>query len=356
MIKESGQEKVIRFIQSNIRTEEWVLLVFWAVYTILCLTTKTGLNLDLVFLKYFKFFAVYIVWMFFITRIIIPYADGWEPKEPLLEKLKHFAFRKQKGMQELIATDKEVVRGCFVLFGSLSCYSNLKQRIPGINSTIGDPFFAKLDEILVGPNFAPWMEEITRENKWLRDFLGDTYMHGYFWMVVLLFLAYMRRDRSALRWIFNSVAFTYLVALLITVIYPSYGLFFLEPERFDWINGGIERSQNMLIRTYNKNMPLIDTEQTIYAKTFAGIAAFPSLHIGHMIILFLIALKMFRVYALVIIGVTFFTFMATIAFGWHYSVDAIGGLVVACFVTFSLHLIIYKESLFKSLRKSKSKE
>ena len=332
----------------QIRPEEWLIFTLWLLICILCLSSGTGFNPSYPFERYLKFFATYIVGIFFISRILLYWAQSWDPKHSWLQKIKTFFFGKSD--TAILQNDLELVRGSLLLFASLSMYSNLKQRIPAINPTIGDPFFQRLDGLLFGKEFAPWLENLVQNNRALSDFLMGTYMHDYFWMVLLLFLVYLRKDHRAIRWIFGSVALTYLCALLITTAYPSYGLFFLEPDRFEWVDGAIKKSQNALIKTYSINMKKMAAGKLIRARPFHGIAAFPSLHIGHMVIMLIIAVRLLPVYAIWMLGVCLVTFVATVAFGWHYSVDAIGGIIVAGICTVGLHRLIYKEALLKRKR------
>jgi hypothetical protein len=65
------------------------------------------------------------------------------------------------------------------------------------------------------------------------------------------------------------------------------------------------------------------------AKAFGGIAAFPSLHVAHMALLAAIAWNAARPYAYLMVLMTVLTFVATMGFGWHYAVDAIGGVGLA---------------------------
>jgi len=67
----------------------------------------------------------------------------------------------------------------------------------------------------------------------------------------------------------------------------------------------------------------------IRGQVFMGIAAFPSLHVGHMAILTIVALRRYPIYSPLAAVMTSLTFVGTMAFGWHYAVDAFGGIALA---------------------------
>ncbi|HEX2880385.1 MAG TPA: phosphatase PAP2 family protein, partial [Polyangiaceae bacterium] len=160
------------------------------------------------------------------------------------------------------------------------------------------------------------------------------YMHDYMWMVVLAFIFYVRRDRFSLRWLFASVTLVYILGVLITMLYPSYGPCFLEPGRFSWIRETtVGRTQANLAQFYDLSVKTVNAEGAFRAAAFMGIAAFPSLHVAHMVILVMIAWRTFPLYSVWMLWMTIATTIATIGFGWHYIVDALGGIVLAVLVT-----------------------
>ena len=70
-------------------------------------------------------------------------------------------------------------------------------------------------------------------------------------------------------------------------------------------------------------------DMEVRGQVFMGIAAFPSLHVGHMALLTVVAIKRYPIYAPVAALMAFLTFVATMGFGWHYAVDSIGGVALA---------------------------
>jgi len=313
-----------------VRPEEWLLLALWLFAYALCVGSGTGFDFGDIFHRYLSFFATYGLVLIGATRALFVLAEAWHPESALARRVHRFAFGETRGFGSIVAIDIEFARGLILLFANLAVYSNVKTRIPAINPVIGDEFFIALDTMIFGADFATGLENWAHADKGVSNFLASTYKHDYIWMVLLIFLAYVRRDPVVLRWIFGATCLTYIVAILITAGYPSLGPFYLEGERLDWVNqSGVGGAQRFLTKYYNANLAKLQAGELTPSRAFAGIAAFPSLHVGHMVVMGWIAMRVFPLYALWMLGVTSVTFLATVAFGWHYAVDAIGGALVA---------------------------
>ena len=73
---------------------------------------------------------------------------------------------------------------------------------------------------------------------------------------------------------------------------------------------------------------------------FAGIAAFPSLHVGNLIVVFVIALRYCKIAAPFVGYYLAGTVLAATCFGWHYIVDYLGGAVIALGVTYAVEALV----------------
>lgn len=327
----------------GVRPEEWLLLGLWSIALSLCLATGTGFSFRYIFLRYMRFFATYALVMVGVSRLLFVWGDAWRPKTPGGQRLKRFVFGEGGDPNKTLATDIELMRGLLIFFINLAFYSNFKTRIAAINPAVGDDIFIAMDAMLFGPESALVLERFTHAHSDFSTWLANVYKHDYLWMVVLLWVAYIRREGRVLRWIFTATALTYIVAILVTAAYPSYGPFFLEPDRLEWVNEtGVGGAQRSLKRFYYASLPALEGGTHLKAKAFMGIAAFPSLHVGHMVVMGIIALRVVPIYALWMFGVTMVTWIATVAFGWHYWVDAIGGAMVAVACTEFVWWVIRK--------------
>ena len=326
--------EILRGAALRVRREEWVLFALIGFSTLVCLSSRTGFDPVVPFTGYWNFFARRILLLFVVTRIVFYLADRWQPTGRWPIWIRNFFFAPPDKRAPTEAVDLEIVRGTLLLFITLAIYSNVKARVPYINPTVGDGFFADLDQTLFGSGFIAAIEDWFRGDADVAEFFTGIYLHGYLWMMVLIFLLYMRRDQFAMRWTIMAVCFTYLLGILLTVAHPSYGPFFVDPERWRWLAGSeIGTTQNWLTAMNDHNAIMLSAGYRVEAVAFAGIAAFPSLHVGHMFVMLVVALRTFKLYAVWMFGVATLTFLATIGFGWHYAVDAIGGALLAAGVT-----------------------
>lgn len=126
-------------------------------------------------------------------------------------------------------------------------------------------------------------------------------------------------------------------AIFVTLLYPSYGPFFLEWERFRWAAETMTgRTQAFLIGRFLESSELVAQGRKFVPVAFSGIAAFPRLHVGQMVLVAFVAWSTARPFALFMIGVSLVTTVSTLAFGWHYLIDAVAGAALALWVAASL--------------------
>jgi hypothetical protein len=330
---------VSRFAKA-VRPEERLLLAILLLGAGLCLASGTGFAPLPMVRGYVRFFGHYTLFLFALTRLTDLARTGWEPRGPAGRRLLAWLGGSAKP-GEIAGPDLEFLRGLALLFLSLSVYTSIKIRIPMINPAIGDAFFQRLDHLLLGQELVPWLERTVAAAPWLASLLARVYFHDYIWMVVLLVLFWIRHDRARMRWLFASVCLVYLLGILVTAAYPSFGPFFFERERFAWLEGSLTaQAQSHLGGHLVENLQRFQSGRPLLSAAFLGVAAFPSLHVAHMVILVVIAWRPARLFALWVLLMTLLTTLATVAFGWHYFVDALGGAALAVAVPLGLRRII----------------
>jgi len=343
--------QILRGAALRVRREEWVLFGLILFCTLVVLSSRTGFDPVAPFTGYWNFFARRILLLFVVTRFVFYLADRWQPTGTWPVRIRDFLFAAPDRRARTEMVDLELVRGTLLLFITLAIYSNVKVRVPYINPTVGDEFYASLDRTLFGDGFIRSIQDWFRGDADVAEFFTGIYLHGYFWMMVLIFLLYMRRDQFAIRWTILSVCFTYLLGILLTVAHPSYGPFFVEPEKWRWLAGTeIGTTQNWLMAMHDHNAIMLAAGYRVEAVAFAGIAAFPSLHVGHMFVMLVVALRTFKPYAVWMLGVASLTYLATIGFGWHYGIDAIGGALLAAGVTHLTWVLMRKWDAARAAR------
>ena len=319
-----------------VRPEEWLLLAILLFCILLCIRLGGGFDGATILSRYFAFFAQPVLLVFLATRVLFAGAARWAPAPASrAEALKHFVFGREPSRGRLLETDLEVARGLITLFCTLTVYTNVKLRIPLINGLFGDPSFQRLDHALFGKEIWPWLERSVQANDALASFLESVYFHDYNYFVLLVMLLYLRRDRLGLRWIFQAVAFTYILGVLITVAYPSLGPCFFRRADYQWVQesmGMVASVQAGLWEYFSYVVQAGHAGMEVEGRVFMGIAAFPSLHVGHMALLTIVAWKRYPLYVPLAAAMTFLTFVGTMAFGWHYAIDAPAGIALAWIV------------------------
>lgn len=323
-----------------VRPEEKLLIAVLAVGILLCLSSGTGFFPWNVFKSYFSFFGQYLVYLFLLTRSWEAIRMRWRPKSRTGTAVLRW-LGGPGDANRLLRLDLEFLRGFLPLLFSLTVYSNVKIRIPFLRASLSDEYFLALDNAIFGASFAPWLERVVAARPAFAEFLARVYFHDYVWMVVLVVWFWMQYDVRRMRWLFSSVCFLYLCGIYLTVLAPSFGPFFFDPERYSWLRGTvIGEAQAMLIKHFVYSMDRASQGESISNAAFIGIAAFPSLHVAHMVLLSVIGWKTARPFAIFTIGVAIVTTIATVAFGWHYAIDAIGGALLAIAVALGVGRII----------------
>ncbi|GEM_PF-4255823 len=365
-VSRSGVLEAIGFLFRQVRPAERILVGILALGLVLIVVSRTGeTNFRTVWIQYFRFFARNVAIVFIISRVAYWIDENYVPPGAALKRVKiwilgektegrlghhwldtlMFVNRKRLGARpSVLGNDLEFIRNVMILLGSLAMYSNIKTRIPFIRDrTLGDKFFKDLDGMLIPEGWIETVEHWFASSSDVTAYFQHVYMHDYTWMVLLMVLLYIRRDTFSLKWLVLSVSITYVVAIMITAVYPSVGPVYMDPEHFGWLKGTrMHSTQQHLLRYFIWSTGQMEAGEGITAKAFVGIAAFPSLHVGHMMIIFWIALRTVPIYSIWMVWTSALTVLATIGFGWHYAVDAVGGAVLA---------IVVSESLYRFLRR-----
>ena len=286
--------------------------------------------------EYLMIFARHVGLYFMFSRVILFLGENWRPTGSVGIYLRRFLFGHSEPSHSLYEADVAFLRGFFLMFGALSVYSNIKIRIPFINAYTGDEFFKQLDSWIFGDYLWPWLTQVVRSDPEWTNFFQSLYSHDYMYMVILVLLLHMRRDLFAMRWCFASVGVLYISTIFITLLYPSLGPCFYEWSDWQWLADldppQIHQTQWSLAQTLISLVGMADVQPRIEAHAFYGIAAFPSLHCGHMVLLVVIAWFRYRIYTVVAATMAFLTFIATMAFGWHWAVDGVAGAAIAVVV------------------------
>ncbi len=306
------------------RDTKVLLLVILAAIS-LCLTTGESINLVSVLIVYLRFFGIYYLLFFIVSRFYLAWAYRWKPDSRIGHRILG-ALGGNPDLEKARQTDWEFARGSLLFFLAISVYTNVKVRIPLINDRLYDEVVAGLDRTLFFTDFVSFGQFVVASPV-IDGFLTRTYLHDYIFMALLAFLLFLRQDHYRLRLLFVSASLTYLLGVFITVAFPTLGPWLAFEENWSWMSDHpIYRIQQGLAQGWTAAR-----EGSLDAQAFGGIAALPSLHVGHMALMFFVAwpCRSLLLYSVIMLEMTVFTTLATLAYGWHYLLDAPAGIALA---------------------------
>lgn len=224
-----------------------------------------------------------------------------------------------------------------VLLGSY-CYGWLKVNVPLVNRRLWDEPLWDLDVLLhlgLSPSvFLVSLFEGSFLNAWVDGWYG-------FWaqtvMVTLIVLSAFHRDDRR-RVFVGALVLLWIFGAWLYVALPALGPIYAFPDVF---RDGVlaypraTGTQLMLWQNYQVMLQGLATGQLTAFNPTRGIAAMPSLHVGTHVLFALWAWRRFRPLFVVFLLAAIFTYLGSIATGWHYAVD---GWVGAGLAWFSLYL------------------
>lgn len=269
---------------------------------------------------------------FQLSRIIDGYSSMFGFNLALLftaTRLRH-AWRRKRGAATGnvdFSADITLLRSTAFLFAYLTVYSNIKARIPILNPEFHDEALRRFETTLSGVDLVERASTL-RSSPALMGFLDDVYHHDYIFMTLSVFLL-MDRELLGLRRLVTAMGLLYLLGVLITVAWPTLGPCFADRGAFTWISEqGLQSwsNQEWLLKTYRATLEAEANGLPVSGRAFVGIAALPSLHVGHCMLLCRAAWTHHRRLLLLYIPVTLLTWLATLVFGWHYLSDGLASI------------------------------
>ncbi len=311
------------------RREEWLMLAFVSVGILICLATSGEIDLFEVWWKYISYFGIYLALLCFAA---IWLRDRGRPSfdRPWLRGLETRILGDAPVGTPYRVPVYELIRGMVLFSLCLGVYTNVKVRYMYLNPIEFDNLFQAWDEQLGLDVFAAQCVAWVKASPLFERVLESVYFHDYFFMVAILSLFFFRSDVRGLRITFAAAGITYLGCIFISALAPSFGPWALTPDAYSFIRSEpIKAAQGMLGWWYRTNAESYAAGAGVDGDAFKGIAAFPSLHVGHMALVAFISGRRFPILTVACLASMVLTFVATLAFGWHWAVDAPAGIVVA---------------------------
>jgi hypothetical protein len=216
------------------------------------------------------------------------------------------------------------VSGLGAWYVCYAAFRNLKSYVPFVNSNLFDDQLEHIDRVLwFGHDPASVLHSLFGTTV-AAEFFSFVYVSWIVLIPVSLAIALVwTRHPAAGSWFATAVAMDWLLGVAAYFALPTLGPAYSQPQDFadlrrTFTTGLVEDLMTDRVKV------LADPHATNAVQT---IAAFPSLHVGIMVticlFLSLIAVaRWIRVTAWVYLGLTV---LATIYFGWHFSLDAVGG-------------------------------
>lgn len=289
------------------KTLLWVILIGAAA----CLATGTGFSTDPVS-GYEGLFLTNMGGVIILSRLIFLWRR-WRPSPSAW--FQGVSFEAEVGL----------VRATVFLIAYLSLYSNIKARIPAFNPYIWDDQLYAFENAILGFDLVAKARELQAYPE-VVELLDDTYHHGYVFMAWLMMVLFLNHGPRHVRHLVTSMGVLYLSGVTMTAIWPTRGPCFEQRDQYTWLKDmktSSWGSQQFLLKAFDRTEEAVLSGQWLDAKAFTGIAALPSLHVGHCVLLIIFAALYSPKMNLVLVPITLITWTATLAFGWHYLLDGV---------------------------------
>ncbi|WP_372727003.1 phosphatase PAP2 family protein [Nocardioides sp.] len=208
-----------------------------------------------------------------------------------------------------------------------SAFRNLKSYIPFVNRDLWDRPLDRVDRALwLGHDPAAVLHDLLGTG-WAAHVLSVVYVAWLALIPITLAIALIWTRRiAATAWYVTALALNWAIGMLTYFLVPSLGPIYATPERFD-----------DLPATYVGSLQtsMLEGRAEMLADPWAvgavqPIAAFASLHVAIVVTMVLMAHLLGLATWIRVSGWVFLalTTLATVYLGWHYSVDALGGIVI----------------------------
>lgn len=251
------------------------------------------------------------------------------------------------GAVKLIGNDPPPLKDRLVRMASTACwlfvlaliyllvlipYLNLKPAIPLLNPRTYDWILIDIEKALFGGILptAYVMTKLTRSSMAFWDFIY--HLFGPFLLVSTAVAVYYEGVKGGSR-LLVSYAVGFPICLAFTLAFPTLGPLFVDREwfgRFYDLSSGVLASH--LLRTVRE---YANAPGTVYA--CGGISAMPSYHVYACICGLFYWRNLPR--GLMILGaiLILLIWISTVMIGWHYVLDGVVAIIIACFVMSVIH-------------------
>jgi hypothetical protein len=208
-----------------------------------------------------------------------------------------------------------------------ACFRNLKSFVPFVNRHLWDGWLEDVDRVLFFGN-----DPAELLHGWLGTGISAHVLSFIYvaWIVMvpasLVVALVWSRDARAGVWYVTAIGVDWVIGVATYFVLPTLGPIYARPEMFDDLaRTDVTALQETMMA--ERHEVLVNPFTTDAVQT---IAAFASLHVGISVSMCLMA-ELLRLHKGVRVFLWIFlalTVVATVYLGWHYFVDAVGGVVL----------------------------
>ena len=233
----------------------------------------------------------------------------------------------------------------------LLIYCNIKQAIPRINPSITDQILLELD-ILLHFGINPMKAFVNLfSNPTMSMLIDRLYVVWYGVKAPVLVLFIVLPNRKLFEKFFGAYFLLWIIGGLTAVVLPSLGPIYLYREWFDGVIKPIATHlQHNLISHY---LQAIHNPENYRAFIYEGVAAFPSLHVGVVVLFALFLSQVHRVLGILMGIYAFIVQIGSVFLGWHYAIDGYFAALLA-FVLYRAFINDWSANLFQKKLPSKN--
>ena len=217
--------------------------------------------------------------------------------------------------------------GVITWYATYAAFRNLKSYVPFVNDRLWDTEMARLDRWLwLGNDPAEVMHQWLGTS-WTAEFLSFVYVAWIVLVPTALAVALVwTRHRAAGSWLVTAVAVDWALGVATYFAMPSLGPIYSAPQDFTALEDTMVTSLQESMWSDRLEV-LADPFATNEVQT---IAAFASLHVAITVTMVMVAHLVRLPRWILVSGHVFLalTVVSTVYLGWHFFIDAVGGVVL----------------------------
>ena len=190
-----------------------------------------------------------------------------------------------------------------------------------------DPSIVAIDGLAFSKPIYTWFADLGTKHSAISHALDYVYVFFFAYMLICLAGLLLRGDRKKLRQYCIASLLCYLLGAPLYFVIPTMGPAFFDAHAFQFVQeqGLISGAIQAELR---HNMASLLAGNLHVLPTFGFVAAIPSLHVTHTVIIGHFS-KTTRTSYVVALAFTFLTAISTLVLGWHYWIDVLAGALLA---------------------------